>query len=357
MPSTTRRIKGLLKAIIAALVLAAVAGFTYEQAGRSLDERKRLPPQLGRSVDIGSRTLNLYCSGEGSPTVIFESGGNDPGYDWVLVQPKVAGFTRACWYDRAGVGWSDPPPTPRTSATIANDLHVLLTRASIPAPYVLVGQSIGGEYVRVYTAKYPTEVVGLVLVDSSYPDQREPPNMKGLASRLPRPVRQLACLALPAMVRFGLVRWISSGQRQFAPSEMSLEQQQVFRLLKSRPTAAMTSFAQGCRGSRGGADLPETGTGNPEVDNAARASGKLGDRPLIVLTAARYERSSDPVESSASVAFREVWVHQLQADLARLSTRGRQNVVENSGHMIQFEAPDVVVDAVRDVVTAVRGRI
>ncbi len=356
MPNTTRGIKRLLKALIAVLVMAAAGGFTYEQAGRSLD-RKRLPPQLGRSVDIGGRTLNLYCSGEGSPAVIFESGGNDPGYGWVLVQPKVARFTRACWYDRAGVGWSDPPPTPRTSTSIANDLHELLNRAGVPPPYILVGQSIGGEYVRIFTAKYPAVVAGLVLVDSSHPDQREPPNMKGLANRLPRLVRQLACWARPAMVRFGLVRWISSGQRQFAPSEMSPGQQQVFRLLKSRPTAAITAFAQGCHGSRGGADLPDTGTGNPEVDNAARASGKLGDRPLIVLTAGRYVASSDPVEPSASSAFHEVWVHQLQADLARLSTHGRQIIVENSGHMIQFEAPDAVVNAVRDVVTDVRGRI
>ena len=100
-------IKRLLKVLIAVIVLATAAGFTYEQIGRSQD-RKRLPPQVGRSVDIGGRTLNIYCSGVGSPAVIFESGGNDPGYDWVLVQPNVARFTRACWYDRAGVGLERP---------------------------------------------------------------------------------------------------------------------------------------------------------------------------------------------------------------------------------------------------------
>jgi pimeloyl-ACP methyl ester carboxylesterase len=345
--------KRVLKALIAALVLTAIAGFTYEQAGRSL-ERKTLPPRLGRSVDVGGRTLNIYCAGEGSPTAIFESGGNDPGYDWVLVQPKVAGFTRACWYDRAGVGWSDPPTIPRTSASIANDLHELLKRADVRPPYVLVGQSIGGEYVRVFTAKYPAEVAGLVFVDSSHPDQREPPDMKGGASRLSRPVRQLLCLARPVVVRFGLVRWMLSRQRQFAPSAMNPQEHQVFRALKSRPTADITAFAQGCYGTHGGADLPDTGTGNPEVDNAARASGKLGDRSVIVLTAGGHEESAE--ENSADSAFQEIWVHHPQADLARLSTAGRQIVVENSGHMIQFEAPDAVINAVRDVVTEVRGR-
>ena len=115
---------------------------------------------------------------------------------------------------------------------------------------------------------------------------------------------------------------------------------------------AITAFAQWCHGSRGGADLPDTGTGNAEVDNAARASGKLGDRPLIVLTAGR----SGVVESDSTSAFPAVWVHQLQADLARLSTHGRQIIIGNSAHMIQFEAPEAVVDAVREVVTDLRRR-
>src|SRR6267378_543727 len=190
MPNRFRSIKRVLKAIIVATALAALVGFAYEQLGRSL-ERKRLPSRVGRSIDVGGRTLNIYCSGEGSPAVVFESGGNDPGYEWVLVQPKVAKFTRACWYDRAGVGWSDSPFAPRTSTSIADDLHELLHRASVAPPYVLVGSSIGGEYARIFTAKYPTEVAGLVLVDSSHPDQHEPPRAKGPASRLPRLVRKL----------------------------------------------------------------------------------------------------------------------------------------------------------------------
>ena len=334
--------------------IAVVAGFTYEQVGRSL-ERKRLPPQIGRSIEIDGRTLNIFCSGEGSPTVVFESGGNDPGYDWVLVQPKVAGVTRACWYDRAGVGWSDPPTVPRTSTTIAKDLHDLLRAAGVPPPYVLVGQSIGGEYVRVFTAKYPSEVAGLVLVGSSHPDQQEPPHMKGPANRLPTLVRQAVCLARPAIVRFGIARWISSRSQQFGPPQMSAAQQRVYALLRRRPTADATGFAQACQGTRGGADLPDRGTGNPEVDDAARASGNLGDRPLVVLTARQYSKPPDPVAAREIAAFHAIWVNQLQADLARLSTHGRQIVVENSDHGIQVEAPDAVAKAVNEVVSDVRS--
>ena len=111
-------------------------------------------------MDIGGRTLNLYCSGQGTPTVILETGGNSPGYEWLLQQSKMAAFTRACWYDRAGVGWSDPPSSPRTSASIVSDLHEALHRAGVLPPYVMAGGSVGGEYVHIYTARYPADVAG-----------------------------------------------------------------------------------------------------------------------------------------------------------------------------------------------------
>ena len=85
------------------VLLVALSGFTYEQIGRAKDA-SRMPPRIGQAIDIGGRTLNLYCSGEGSPTVILETGGNEPGYSWAPVEPRIASFTRACWYDRAGVG-------------------------------------------------------------------------------------------------------------------------------------------------------------------------------------------------------------------------------------------------------------
>ena len=130
--------------------------------------------------------------------MILESGGGGPGYGWVLVQPGIARFTRACWYDRAGEGWSDSPPAPRTSTTITNDLHELLQRAGVKPPYVLVGASIGGEYARIFTAKFPEDVAGLVLVDSSHPDQREPEIMKGPMNRIPVSVRRFICAARPS---------------------------------------------------------------------------------------------------------------------------------------------------------------
>jgi pimeloyl-ACP methyl ester carboxylesterase len=160
-------------AFLTVVVLAVLAGFTYEQVGRARDANQ-LPPRVGQPVDIGGRTLNLYCSGQGTPTVFLETGGNSPGYEWLLQQSKMAVFARTCWYDRAGVGWSDPPLSPRASASIASDVHEMLRRAGVQPPYVMVGSSVGGEYVHIYAAQYPADVAGLVLVDSAVPDMHEP---------------------------------------------------------------------------------------------------------------------------------------------------------------------------------------
>ena len=330
-------------------VLALLVGFTYEQAGRSHDT-SRLPQRIGQSVDVGGHSLNLYCSGEGGPTIILETGGNDPGYDWASVQPKLATFTRACWYDRAGVGWSDPPPSPRTSVTVVSDLHELLNRAAVPPPYVLVGASIGGEYARIYTSRYPSDVAGLVLVDSSHPDQQEPAFMLSPFNRMSPTGRQLICAALPFMARFGILRFMASRMGGSVPSPSNPEREILVRL-NAQPKALRTEAEEGCAATDGGRVVPTVGTGNPELDGAARNAGSLGDRPLVVLTAGRYW--APPGLEKQSADYHEIWVHQLQASLARLSTRGQQVVVD--AHHDMDEAPDAVVTATRQVVDEVRG--
>ena len=107
------------------VVLLSILGFVYERIGRARDARL-LSPRVGQLYLVNGHEMNLYCSGSGGPTVVFETGGNFPGYSWLPVQSRVAQFTRACWYDRAGVGWSEPPLTVRNSTNIADDLHLLL---------------------------------------------------------------------------------------------------------------------------------------------------------------------------------------------------------------------------------------
>jgi pimeloyl-ACP methyl ester carboxylesterase len=133
-------------------------------------DQARYPPP-GRLIDIGGRKLHLYCVGEGLPPVILEAGAGWGMTAWRQIQPALAQTTQVCSYDRAGYGWSDAGPLPRSGSQISTDLHMLLQQAGVPAPRVVVGHSIGGLYVRHYAATYPSEVSGMVLVDSSHEDQ------------------------------------------------------------------------------------------------------------------------------------------------------------------------------------------
>jgi pimeloyl-ACP methyl ester carboxylesterase len=332
-------------------VLALLAGFTNEQVGRARDASE-LPPQIGRAVDIGGRTLNLNCSGQGTPTVILETGGNSPGYEWLWLQSKMAGFTRACWYDRAGVGWSDPPSSPRTSASVASDLHEALHRAGVLPPYVMAGGSVGGEYVHIYTARYPSDVAGLVLIDSAVPDMHEPDFYLAPANRMSGRARHLFCVALPVMVRFGLLRFVASRERRPPPPDFTPEQGNTLARLEAQPKAFRTDAEQACAATDEGRVVPREGGGNPDINNAARNAGSLGDRPLIVLTAGRYW--APPGFEKEAAEYHQVQVRQLQTSLVRLSTRGRQVIVDANHDMA--ESPDAIVMAVREVVDEVRSK-
>lgn len=345
-----RALQGLALAFLVALAL----GFTYEQIGRWQDSQHRF--RIGHAVDIDGRSVNIDCAGSGSPAVILESGGGGyGGYGWRMVQAEVAKFTQVCWYDRAGEGWSDPAPTARSSATVVQDLHKLLQRAPVAGPYVLVGHSICGEYVRVFTAKFPSEVAGVVLVDSTHPEQREPAVMLSPINRFPRFARRILCSALPLAGRFGVIRFFMRNTPVYVPPQFSSEENSAVRAMRNQRVKAFeTEFAQGCAATDEGALKTDKGSGNPEVDQAARSAGNLGDRPLIVLTAGQYWKPDDPVVAQQIAEFHETWIYQLQPELARLSTNGKQIIVESSDHGIPEQAPEAVVGAVREIVTEVR---
>ena len=183
-----------------------LAGAVYQIVGDRRD-RTRFP-QVGQSVDIGGRSLNIFCSGEGKPTVVFDSGRGLPGYSWLLIQPQIAKTMQACWYDRAGLGWSDSGPGPRSSDAVARDLHQLLQRASVAPPYVLVGHSMGGFNVRVYQKFYPADVAGLVLVDARQEgmEARIPDMPRSLEALCPSCPRWPLAIAVEAVGRLGLLR-------------------------------------------------------------------------------------------------------------------------------------------------------
>ncbi|HXD09399.1 MAG TPA: alpha/beta hydrolase, partial [Anaerolineales bacterium] len=162
---TKKIMAGLLVLILSLSALTWVAGIV----AKSKLARENLPP--GQLTDVGGYDMHLYCMGEGSPTVILEAGLNDFHVSWSKVQAEVATATRVCSYDRAGLGWSEASPHPRTSQVMAEELHTLLTNSGVAAPYILVGHSFGGIVMRQFAQQYPDEVAGMVLVDSAHEEQ------------------------------------------------------------------------------------------------------------------------------------------------------------------------------------------
>jgi pimeloyl-ACP methyl ester carboxylesterase len=198
--------------IVLLVVLGLAAGTTYERIGQERDhDRLRV---IGQRVDIGRRSINVYCMGRGTPTVILDSGGSAPGYSNLPLQRRIAKETRTCWFDRAGLGWSDPSPIAQTSAAIAADLHAALSAAKVVPPYILVGQSFSGFNVRLFAKSFPSEVAGIVLSDSVHEDQQqyEPRSTLAPADRLPRFVRAVLCRAVPLAQNVGLIRLMISSE-------------------------------------------------------------------------------------------------------------------------------------------------
>jgi pimeloyl-ACP methyl ester carboxylesterase len=263
------------------------------------------------SVDIGGRSLRYRCLGSGTPTVVIEPGGSvsvetvtswNLSRGWPVIIREVAKTTRICAYDRAGLGRSDKASLPRTSLDVAKDLHVLLEKAHIEPPYVFAGQSYGGMNVRMFTHLYPETVAGVVLVDSSHPD-----TYPEMAKVLPEP----------------------------APDDKN------YTLIKGWREGPDLS------GSREWVDLKK----NAEL---VRATGTFGDRPLIVLSAS--PTWNDPYAPDDVEPLIKAVGERLNADLATLSTNSKHIVATKAGHNIQADEPQLVTDAILDVVAQVRAK-
>ena len=308
--------------LLAFLFILAAAGFLYENISEARD--RRFNPMAGRLVDVGGRKMHIDCTGEGTPTVILDSGLGDSYLSWRKVQPEIAKFTRVCSYDRAGLGYSDPSSQPRTSKVIAEELHALLQAGSVSPPYVIVGHSMGGYNVRVYTSLYRNEIVGMVLVDASHPDQeiRFPPELKNMEGSWHR-------------------------EAQFIASTMPMG---IPRLLGLCEDDALTRAAD-CNWHSAREQLAEI-SAFPESAAETANTGSLSDLPLAVLSHDPDKPSSDLPPELAKPT-NEAW-EKMQEELAHLSTRGTQTVAKNSAHYIQSDRPDVVIDAVRNVVEQAR---
>lgn len=336
--SLRRWVKRLFWSFVSLLALAAACGAAYEQISEHHD-RQRFP-QLGTSINVENFTLNLNCTGSSSPTVILESGLGIPAIGWQLVQPGIAKFARVCSYDRAGYGWSDSGPFPRTSREIAIELHSMLRNAHIAPPYVLVGHSFGGFNVRLFNLLYPSEAVGFVLVDSSQEDQ-ESKMRRSIREENAKELRQLSRMqsVMGFLIDFGIARAASARNPEAPSLPPNLREELTYLQLQKKCADAV---------------LSEQTSFDDSVDQV-RGAGNLGSKPLIVLTAgASVDIPEVPKQDSDE--FFAAWVGELQPRLAHLSTRSRQIVLLNSHHLIPFEQPQAVVDAVHEVFAQLKHR-
>jgi pimeloyl-ACP methyl ester carboxylesterase len=300
----------------------AVAGITYQQVSLARDRHAYV--MSGDLIDVGGYRMHIDCTGSGSPAVILDSGLGDSYVSWRKVQPQIAQFARVCSYDRAGLGYSGFRLRRRTSKDIAEELHSLLRNAQVPAPYVLVGHSMGGYDVRVYASLYPNEVAGMVLVDSSHPEQQK---------RFPQAINDLSASDLrqqeflAAIMPFGIPRLLGFCDRDV---EIRAAECNFYSALES--VEELREF--------------------PKSAAQAATAGSLGNLPLAVL-------SSDPnmphpeIPEDLDKPTTNAW-QQMQEELAHLSTRGTRVIAKNSGHYIQLDRPDMVVNAVRNVVDEAR---
>jgi pimeloyl-ACP methyl ester carboxylesterase len=296
------------------------------------------PQPVGQLVDVGGYRLHAACQGEGSPTVVMEAAIGETGLMWSLVQPAVAQITRACVYDRAGYGWSDASPRPRTAAVMVEELHTLLGTAQVPGPYVLVGHSLGGLLVRLYAARYPQEVAGLVLVDSAHEQQylRAPKEIRELVPQFEEQGRQ-QLEGLKALIISGS---LDVGMLPIPPGLPPAAADTFRALAAASPKHVETLIAE------------QQAVQAIHAELAAAGITSLGDLPLIVLSHGQ-PMAMPGMSGEVNQANEQAW-QELQAELAALSSRGRLVVAKDSGHYIQLERPELVIDAIREVVAAGR---
>jgi pimeloyl-ACP methyl ester carboxylesterase len=329
---TTRAVVGALMLSIGNAVLA------QPQPAPAVAEDQRLLPyvQPGELVDIGGRRINLHCTGAGGPTVILMAGLFSWSVVWYKTQPVIARETRVCAFDRAAYGFSDPASRSQIISEVVEDLHKALRAVSITGPYVLVGHSLGGLEARVYAQRWPEEVAGMVLVDSSPAGEglifENLPDFDEASGRENYAADMLHCAFL-AM------------HGPFEPS--SSEFKDCSATLPSDTPAAFRKI------------WPQFFTAHYFADKVSLMSSlythrydradhhRLGAMPLVVLTA-KNTWGDTPAGVRFTQTFLKYWLAQHEA-LAHLSSRGVHRFIEGSGHEIQLDKPQAVIDAVDEV--------
>jgi len=333
------------------LISVSVVAASGQQPGTPSPPADIVYANPGQLVDVGGFRLNLYCMGSGSPTVVFDSGWGDWAPAWSKVQPEVAKWTRACSYDRAGAGFSDPGPMPRTSVRIAKELRTALHRIDIVGPYILVGSAFGGDNVRTFADLYMDEVAGMVLVDAD-PTDVEPKAMqeeehRGHAS-IPLDLRDCRNLIaehkpLPAQPAGPGQPPQTCAQRFFSRGlpEVAWSPELNAKLLEIAQTKVAMYDAYS-------SEMEQTPADETYLQQHRRS---FGSRPIRVLTSGNHavgHLESKPPDTPKHLKYEQETTRAMTRWLA-LSSNSKQIFARNSSEYIQFDEPQTVINAIRDV--------
>jgi pimeloyl-ACP methyl ester carboxylesterase len=325
-------------ALLWAGLAVLLAGALYQRWGAARNRRQYPPP--GSLVDVGGHSLHAVCSGAGVPMVLFESGIAASSLSWSIVQPAVAAFTRTCAYDRAGLGWSEAPSRPRTFTRIVDELATLIDRLAGSDRVILVGHSFGAFVVRSYAAREPQRIAGLILVDPA----TEWLQMTSGRARLIRGGRQLSTIGA-LLAHLGVVRAclaLLTGGAPGAPRRFV----RVFG-----PTAAATLERLVGEVRKLPADVHPAVQSHwcqPKCFHAMADHLRTLERDQSALASADPPRHIPVVViSSVHQSLERLAAHQR---LAHASEQGRHVVATRSAHWVQFDEPELIVDAVKDLV-------
>jgi pimeloyl-ACP methyl ester carboxylesterase len=325
--------------------VVALAGILSQAVGAARD--RQAFPAPGKLARVGGHRLHYRCEGSGIPAVIFDAGIAASSLSWTLVQPEVARFTRACSYDRVGLAWSDYTAAPRTIATLVSELQVLLQQAGVSPPYVLVGHSFGGMIIRAFARAHPTEVAGLVFVDTLHPEEWCEPTSQ--QKRLLRGGVFLSRVGA-VLARLGLVRLSLSLLRGGAPavprrfsrvfgSKAAALLEHMVGEVQKLPPEVHPSIQAHWSGPRAFHGMRQHLAALPACSaDVASETDAFGDRPVVVLSSGQR----DPRWLAADAA------------LARASSNGRHCVSSRSGHWVHLDDPELVARAIREVVERIR---
>lgn len=331
------RLAGMGVVITVSILLTA--GTAYEIVARRIAAKEFPPP--GELADIGGRRIHIDCRGTGWPTVILEAGADTSGSAlWHPIVQTVSQTTRVCSYDRAGLMWSDPGPVPRDGEAIVADLQKALEATNVRGPYVMVGASLGGPLVMLYTKHHPADVAGVVLVDSAHPEQIARLQAASGVEDDPAPLlfRTIAAFAWTGLPRLLL------------PAPELPE-------LPDRVAAEVAAYqAPSLR-----AALDEV-VAMPATLQQAGTFRDLGNRPLVVLShGKKWGDYSKLQQASAGMSQEQferregAWA-RMQDEQATWSRDGTHRTLRDSSHVVQLERPDAVITAINEVVVKVRQR-